>query len=267
MGYIWYSYLINFLLPWTVKLIPGLYCPPAPVFISIVTAKMGTALIIFIASVLMLWRHYKPVVFFLFWYGLFYLPVSNVVPIANPMAYRFMYLPSIGLLVGLAWGLHKVINSRFLKKYLQYLSPMLYAGIITICITCTLFLNGDWKSDFDVGYAWVKDYPAFYRGYAILGKVYFYTGRLKEAKEYLEKSVRLGDRMPNDVFTLGQCCRQLGELREAQALLKQVILHNPYYADPYFELAVIYYSQNDVRSGQEMLEKGRALNQKKSIEK
>ena len=254
MGYIWYSYLINFLLPWTVKLIPGLYCPPAPMLISLVTAKMGLALIIFIASVWMLWRNYKPMVFFLFWYGLFYLPVSNLIPIANPMACRFMYLPSIGLFVVLAWVLHK---ARPL--------PMLYTVIITICVTCTLFLNGDWKSDFDVGYTWVKDYPTAYRGYAILGKVYFYAGHFKEAKEYLERSIRLGDQIPSDVFNLGQCYRQLGELQEARALLKQIIVHNPDYADPYFELAVIYYLQNDSRLEREMLEKGLALNPRKAM--
>jgi hypothetical protein len=263
MGCIWYGYLINSLLPWTVKLIPGLYCPPAPMLISLVTAKIGLALIIFIASVGMLWRHYKPAVFFLFWYGLFYLPVSNLVPLANPMAYRFMYLPSVGLLVVLAWVLHEA--GRVLKKYSRYSSSMLYTAIITICVICTLFLNGDWKSDFDVGYTWVKDYPTAYRGYAILGKVYFYAGRFKEAKEYLEKSIQLGDIIPNDVFILGQCYRRLGELPEAQALLKQVISHNPNYADPYFELAVIYYLQNNIPSEREMLEKGLALNPKKSM--
>ena len=252
MGCIWYSYLINSLLPWTVKLIPGLYCPPAPMLISLVTARIGLALIIFIASVGMLWRNHKPAVFFLFWYGLFYLPVSNLIPIANPMACRFMYLPSIGLLVVLAGALHRARPS-----------PMLYMGIITICVTCTLFLNGDWKSDFDVGYTWVKDYPTAYRGYAILGKVYFYAGRFKEAKEYLERSIQLGDQIPSDVFNLGQCYRQLGELQKAQALFKQIIVHNPGYADPYFELAGIYHFQDNPRLEREMLAKGLVLKPKK----
>ncbi len=265
MGRIWYGYLINLLLPWTVKLIPGLYCPPAPMLTSVVTAKMGLALIIFSASVWMLWRNYKPAAFFLLWYGLFYLPVSNLIPLANPLADRFMYLPSIGLLVSWAWVLHKAINSRFLRKYSRHLSLMLYTVIITVCVTRTLFLNVDWKSDFDVGYAWLKDYPAFYRGYAILGKVYFYAGHFKEAKEYLEKSIQMGDVIPNDAFTLGQCYRRLGELQEAEALLKQIIDHNPRYADPYFELAVIYYFQNNSRLEREMLARGLALNPKKSM--
>ena len=59
MGYIWYSYLMNVLFPWTVKLIPGLYCPPVPVVFSLVTAEMGTAFIALITSVFVLWRNYK----------------------------------------------------------------------------------------------------------------------------------------------------------------------------------------------------------------
>jgi protein O-mannosyl-transferase len=265
MGYIWHTYLINILLPWTVKLIPGLYCPVPPLLSSLVTAKIGLALIIFLVSIWLLWRNYKQAVFFLLWYSLFYLPVSNLVPIANPMAYRFMYLPSIGLLVTLAWILHKGISSHFLKQYSRHLSAILHAAVITICVTCTLFLNADWKSDFDVGYAWVKAYPSAYRGYAMLGKVYFYAGSFKEAKVYLERSIQLGDQIPSDVFNLGQCYRLLGELREAEALLKQIILHNPDYADPYFELAGVYYFQNNIILEQKMLEKGLALNPKKSV--
>ena len=169
MGEIWYNYLINVLLPWTVKLIPALYCPPVG-GISLVTVQIGIALIILITSVFVLWRNYKECVFFLLWYIIFYLPVSNLVPIANPMAYRFMYLPSIGLLIVLAFFLHKAFKSGFLKKYSPHLSRMLYVALILICVTRTLFLNGDWRSDYDAGWAWVRGYPSFASGYALLGE-------------------------------------------------------------------------------------------------
>jgi len=136
MGHIWSAYLINVLLPWTVRLIPGLYCPPAPLLISLETLSMGAVLIVLIAGACFLWRKYKPVAFLLFWYILFYIPVSNVIPIANPMAYRFMYLPSIGLFIVLAWIFHKVFISESLEKYSKRLSVIFHAAIIIICIIC-----------------------------------------------------------------------------------------------------------------------------------
>ena len=90
-------------------------------------------------------------------------------------------------------------------------------------------------------------------------------GNLKEARIYLEKSVLMGDQIPSNVFNLAQCYRGLGQLTDAQALLKQIIEHNPEYADPYFESAVIYYLQHNVPLEEEMLGKGLALNPKKSM--
>ena len=265
LGYIWYTYLINILLPWTVKLIPGLYCPPAPSLISLISAKLALAVFLLVAALSLIWRYSRPAVFFLLWYIIFYLPVSNLLPIANPIATRFMYLPSIGILVVLAWAIFNFFDSDMFKKYSRRLPRILMAGMTALCITCTLFLNADWKSDFDVAYAWVKNYPSVYRGYGLLGKVYFFMGNLKEARIYLEKSVLMGDQIPSNVFNLAQCYRGLGQLTDAQALLKQIIEHNPEYADPYFESAVIYYLQHNVPLEEEMLGKGLALNPKKSM--
>jgi len=236
MGYIWYNYLINVLFPWTVKLIPGLYCPSAPEVVSLVTAQMVIALMALTASVCVLWRHSREAVFFLLWYLIFYPPVSNLVPIANPMASRFMYLPSIGLITALAFFLHNIFKSSFLKKYSLNLSSMLHAGIILIYVTKLLFLNADWRNDYFVGRAWVRDYPADSRGYALLGREYLDAGNLEKAKEYLEKGVLLGDQVPNEVLNLAKCYIRLGKFRAAEALLNQIISRYPDYGDALFYL-------------------------------
>ena len=265
MGYIWCNYLINVLLPWTVKMIPGQYCPPVPGVVSLVTAEIGIAFIVFITSVYMLWRNYKEGVFFLLWYIIFYLPVSNFIPIVNPMACRYMYLPSIGLLIVLAFFLHKAFKSDFLKKHSQYLSSMLYVGIIMICVTRTLFLNEDWKSNFDVGWAWVRDYPADSQGYALLGREYLSAGHFDKAKEYLEKSVLLGDQIPSDALALGECYMLLGKFQAAEHLFKQIILRFPDYSDPLLFLGNIYYDQKDYSQAQGMLEKSLMSNPKRPL--
>jgi len=265
MVYIWHYYLINAIFPWTVKLIPGLYCPPVPGVFSLVTFEMGAALIILVAGIGALWSHYKECVFFLLWYIIFYLPVSNLLPIVNPMAGRFMYLPSIGLLVVLAFFLHRIFSSNFISKHSRYLPGILYAGVMMVCITRTLFLNGDWKSDFDVGYAWVSDYASDSRGYALLGLEYYKAGHFEKARGYLEKSVLLGDRIPLTVMTLSGCYMQLGKWKEAESLLKQIILHYPDYADAFLFLGEAYYLEKDNQQARPMLEKTLMLDPRKAM--
>jgi len=217
------------------------------------------ALIVFITILYRFWRSYKECAFFLLWYLVFYLPISNLIPIANPVACHYMYLPSIGLLIVLAFFLDKVFKSTFLKKYSQSLLNILYVAIIMFCVTRTLVLNDDWKSDCDRGYAWIRDYPTDYQGYAMLGELYFNAGDVKKAKEYLGKSVLLNNQMPSDVLILAESYRLLGKSSIAESLLKQIILRHPNYQAPLFFLGEIYYDQKNNQQAQEVLEKALLL--------
>ena len=216
-----------------------------------------------VTGLCVLWNKYKKSIFFLLWYIVFYLPVSNLIPIVNPIACRYMYLPSIGVLIALAFFLHKAFKSNILKKYSKNVSHMLHGAVIMICITRTLFLNEDWKSNFDVAWAWVRDYPADSQGYALLGREYLDAGHLDKAKEYLEKSVLLGDQRPSDIFALGECYMLLGKFQSAEHMFKQIIFRFPDYSDPLFCLGEIYYEQKNYSQAQEMLEKSLISNPKR----
>jgi len=229
MGYIWCSYLMNILMPWTVKMIPVHYCPPVPGLVSLATAEIGIAIMFFITGICMLWRNCKECIFFMLWYMVFYLPISNLIPIANPMAYHYMYLPSIGLLIVLSFFLQNIFKADPLKKYSQNLRNILYVTIIIFCATKTFFLNDDWKSDSDIGFAWIRDYPTDYEGYSLIGEQYFGIHDFKKAKEYFEKSVLWGDPIPYDILSLARCYMRFGQFSAAESLLKQIILRYPIY--------------------------------------
>ena len=143
-----------------------------------------------------------------------------------------------------------------------FLSKFLYGVVIVIYAVRTLIFNGDWKSNFDVGYAWMRDYPESGRGYALLGIEYYNEGLDYKAKEYLEKSVLLGDKVPYDVLTLAKCYLGIGEYKAAEALLKQIISYYPDYADSVFCLGIVYYFQKHYQKSQQLLEKSVALNPK-----
>jgi len=265
MGLIWSGYLTNIFMPWTVKMIPGLYSPPVPAVLSLIAVQAAAFLIVAVMCLPALWRSDKKCFFFLSWYFIFYLPVSNLLPIANPMACRFMYLPSIGLLIVLAFFLNKVFVSKLVVKRFPDLSRVLFAAVLVICATRTFFLNADWKSNFDVGWACVRDYPAFARGYALLGVEFYNAGLYKEAKGYAEKSVLLKDTMPKEVLNLAKCYVQLKEFKSAESLLKQIINNEPAFIDPYVWLGIVYDEQNKVPQARQVLDKALNLDPKKFI--
>ena len=221
---------------------------------------MGMAFIITLSGICVLWRRHRASAFFLLWYVIFYFPVSNVIPIANPMANRFMYLPSIGLLVVLAFFLSRIFHSHYIKNLSPYLSRMLYGAIILICMTRTLFLNEDWRNNYYIGHAWIRDYPRAYQGYALVAKEYYHMKLFKKAEEYFEKSLSLGNRQIEDGIGLVECYIYFGKIAKAEALLKKIISHHSYYDDVAFlYLGEIYYNQKNNQQAQEMLTKSLAF--------
>ncbi|MEI8011655.1 MAG: tetratricopeptide repeat protein [Candidatus Omnitrophota bacterium] len=264
MGYIWQNYLVNVSAPWTVKMIPGHYCPPLSVLTAAAAAWIAICFMALMACFILLWRRYKECVFFIWWYVVFYIPLSNSVPIANPMANRYMYLPSIGLLIVAAFFLNKLFGCDCIRKYAGRLSDKLYVCVLGVCIVLTLFLNGDWKSNYHVASAWVRDYPADGQGYALLGREYLGTGDVSKALENLEKSVLLGSYVPGDLLALAACYVRQERWTDAEYLLKQIVRRYPGYAEPLFCLGTVYYKQKRMLQAREALEQALVLNPKKS---
>ena len=262
-GYIWFTYLVNIFLPWTVKIIPGLYCPTVLQAFSITTIAIYLSLIFWVIVLIVLWRNSRISFFLLSSYLIFYLPVSNVIPIANPMACRFMYFPVVFLFTFLMYLFWKAFKDNFFTKQFQYFLIFIFGLFLLIGVIKTMSLNKDWKNDFTLQNAWVRDYPFYGRGYALLGIGYFNQGMFEKAKGYLEKGVFLGDQMPKDNFALAMCYIRLGRIKEAQTLLQNIIIQYSDYADPYLCLGWIYYEQHNDVQAKPMLEKSLSLDPKK----
>jgi len=255
-----YRYLIDFLLPWRVDLVPGTYCPPAFPFFSLDTLKIALLGMAFFGVLWKLWKSYKSGFFFLFWFLIFYIPVSNLIPLANPMAMRFMYLPSVGMLASVAIFLDKAFNSVWIRQYPQKLSFIFRSAVIILCIVLTLILNVNWKNDLHVAFAWMEHYPEAPRAYLILAHEYDKKNRFHEARQYYEKAFFYGDRQPQEILSLGICYMKLGELEKAKKCFLYIISVIPdEAADPYIALGDVYHMQKDLLHEQSAMEKALTL--------
>jgi tetratricopeptide (TPR) repeat protein len=98
-------------------------------------------LLVWAAAVWAEWREeeFRPAALGLLWLGFFLLPVSNLVPMLQYLAERFLYLPLIGFLLALGAVLLRV--PRRLPSFI--LAPALLA----VWISATIPREGIWRDD------------------------------------------------------------------------------------------------------------------------
>jgi len=177
------------------------------------------------------------------WFFVSLIPVSNIIPLANPMAYRFLYLPSVGFAAMIGLGMERIsFRWNFLKNY-PNLKSNVRRLLIGAYILMTVSLNGLWKSNYAVASELIRYYPHLPQGYVILEKEYLTAGLEEKAKRPLERAAALGSNDPRAYYMLGIC--YLGSPEVSEKYLKEALALEPEYFPPYDLLGQIYLSRKD----------------------
>jgi Flp pilus assembly protein TadD len=210
-----------------------------------------------------------------FWFAGMLIPVIGLVQVgAQSMADRYMYLPVIGLLVVVVWGVEE-----FCAKY----RPPRRAGIfcaVFLCLVCAVRARNqvsDWQNDqtlFDHALAVTKDnyfanldLAQLYEGNGQTDKSlhYYYEaarispgdpadlyntanafaklGRLDEAIDIYHRVLQIAPNDPDVLNNLGFALAQNHQLPEAAACFESVLKLKPNFAAAYDNLAAIYFMQ------------------------
>lgn len=248
------QYLAGFILPLSVKALPPLYAPPLNEY-TLWLGGWGFAL--FILLIYLACRHEKPAIFFIVWFLIALLPVSNVIPLVNPMAYRFMYLPSVGFLAVAAvilnrWGmsLDKFFHGIRIGAALRW-------GIVLLCMITTLSLNMAWKSSLVMASMMVRDFPQSPIGYLHLGIEYFRIGAVDKARVTLQQGFAKGLDDPRGYYYMGLC--YFYDWARAKPYYEKSIRLFPRYALSYVGLGRIYVLSGHYAEAIPYLEKAVAL--------
>ncbi len=231
---IFVQYLAGFILPLAVKVLPPLYAPPAAGY-----AAWG-GLILFLFLTYRVCQREKTAVFFVAWFLLAMIPVANIIALVNPMAYRFLYLPSVGFLAVAAilltkWG---AALDKLCRKWNVRVDAALRWGIVVLCAISTLSLNMAWKSNLVMAAMMARDFPTNPIGYLHLGMEYYKIGAVDKAREALEKGLELGMDDPRGYYFLGLC--YFHDWRRSGPYYEKRIRLFPHYALSYVGLGRIY---------------------------
>jgi len=191
----------NLVFPFLVKMLPPIFAPPINTYL-IPKAFLGVSLLVLIVFwAIKLFNKERRISFFLSWFLVALIPISNIFPNVNPIAHRYMYLPSVGLVAALVLIGQKCIVRWNGTGHYSRLVKIFVVSLIGLCIVVTLPMNYQWRSNYTVALELIRNYPDHFKGYSILGFEYYHDGKIKEAKEALIKSVQLGDRDPR-VFSM-----------------------------------------------------------------
>jgi hypothetical protein len=225
--HIFSSYLIGLFFPFLTRSIPPLFAPKIAPLVSFQSILSLTITAAFCIVLCISRAKSKHLFFFLSWFIISFVPVSNIIPLANPMAYRFVYLPSVGITALMALFFTKLHDHIKKIGVTANIGDVVTVGFIIMCILLTVSFNALWKNNVRLAKSWVKEFPWHEKGYKTLGFEYYRMKRCDLANNYLKKAEQLGSIDPRVYFCLAACSkqdeyRQKKYLQQAKDLLKTI---------------------------------------------
>ncbi len=130
-------------------------------------------------------------------------------------AERWMYLPSLGLLLPVAWGLVFLLRKR----------PHEFGAVLTILVllmgTISISRNKVWLSQKRIGESMVATAPDSIVGRVQLAKVYLQEGNFLKAREHVAYGMNIYDQHPSLLELAAALYYQEGDYVKARQLIAQ----------------------------------------------
>jgi len=184
-------------------------------------------------------RGRKNTVFALSWILVFFLPVSNLVPLTNPFAERYLYLPLMGfaLLAGVGYGRISSIEKK---------SPVrlwIYVGILLILVPAALSnrRNLVWSTDETLWSSTLRREPGSVRALNGVAVSQIRRGEYQEAEDLLNKAAAISPDDYEILNNLGLLYLFTGREEKARDRWKRALQLRPGYAAAHYNLARLYF--------------------------
>ena len=217
------------------------------------------AVIIFVVISIYSYKKSKPVFFWLLFSTVTFLPTSNIIPMQNIIAERYLYLPLIGICVLLALFLEKIagIGRRHLSAvYVAAFCIVIFFSGLTIIRNC------DWKDDFTFYSKTLKQNPDSPGANINMATLYREKGNYIKAIEFVEKASAIDPYYTDNQFTLAAIFQDMGEYDRALELYEKISQEKKYqyYRAPFLNLGIIYKTKKQYNTAIECFKKAIELN-------
>ena len=186
------------------------------------------------------------------------LPVDNIIPIVNPFAERYLYLPSVGfaIIIGSILSCLPVrstqtgLMAHSSWRVTHHSSLIAHCSLLIIIISIYSFAviqrNKIWIDDYSLWSDTVIKMPESSRAHYNLGNAFRMQGRLDEALKELNLALFLKPSLYEAHNNLGIVYEKLGQLDEAIKEYRMAIKLKPYYSKAHNNLGLIYEEQGRI---------------------
>jgi Flp pilus assembly protein TadD len=180
---------------------------------------IGAALLLAIWSGLLIWRAPQNPCLFVgwFWFLGTLIPTIGLVQVGSQsMADRYMYIPSVGLFILVAWGINDFLNWRpHWRRITTFAGGVALAG----CLVGTEIQLSYWQNSIKLFRHAIEVTTDNFVAYTCLGETLSDLGLKKEAMEFCGEAVKISPNSPVAQYNFGMALLQNNRLDEALAHL------------------------------------------------
>ena len=172
-----------------------------------------------------------------FWYLGTLVPVIGLVQVgAQAMAERYMYIPSIGLFIGVVWLACEVIDHSAETSLVGRLRPMLFGGaviLLTACLARTSLQLQHWQNSEELFRHSLAAAPENYNAY---GQALDSLGKKDEALAAYSEALRLAPNFAQARCNLATVLADTGKLEPAITNFEMALRERPEFAEAHHNL-------------------------------
>src|SRR3989338_5616339 len=178
------------------------------------------------------------------------IPVYNAIPISNPLAERYLYLPMVGFAIIIGSPL-TCLSVRSTQTGLMAHRSLLIAYctlliIISIYSFAVIKRNKIWADSYSLWVDTVIKMPESFRGHNNLGVVYEKQGRLDEAIKEYRMTLSLKPGYAEAHNNLGVVYAKQGQIDEAIKEFRTALSLKPGYAEAHNNLGNVYEKEGQI---------------------
>ena len=289
--YVMLLYFTTLFLPINLSVDPDLY-PFATVADIRCIAGMAF-LILFISTAVIALRNkkFRPLSFGIFWFLISLLPTS-LIPLGEVMNGHRMFLPFIGLTLGIGWslslGIRKLLNSSKSPSVVMSTATALIAIVLLAYAYGTHQRNKVWKTpetlwkdvtvkspgnarglmnygvelfgkaDFEGAEKYFlmafEHWPLYNALHANIARLNEETGNFEEAEKYFLSAIELNWQAPDAYLLYGNFLFNRGRFEEAEESLRRAIQLSPAHIQARQILKLVYFQQEDYQKLSDLAE-------------
>lgn len=169
------------------------------------------------------------------------LPVSNIYPLANLMAERYLYLPMAGLCIVAGTNAFRllIVSSHRYQTALYFLSGLLMV-ILALFSFSVMKMNEVWRDSHTLWAHTLQKKPWDSRAHNNLGVFYENSGQIEIAQQEFMKAIQLDPDYAAAHFNLGTIYLKSGNLTDAEREFMTTLKLYPNHFKAHYNLGRLY---------------------------